>query len=70
MSDTQATATGQLRITLVRSTIGRPGDQERAVRSLVLRRVNQSVVRKDDPSIRGTVNKISHLVEVEEVADE
>jgi large subunit ribosomal protein L30 len=70
MSDTQATATGQLRITLVRSTIGRPGDQERAVRSLGLRRVNQSVVRKDDPSIRGTVNKISHLVEVEEVADE
>jgi large subunit ribosomal protein L30 len=70
MSDTQATRTGQLRITLVRSTIGRPGDQERAVRSLGLRRVNQSVVRQDDPSIRGTVNKISHLVEVEEVAGE
>jgi large subunit ribosomal protein L30 len=70
MSDTQATGTGQLRITLVRSTIGRPGDQERAVRSLGLRRVNQSVVRQDDPSIRGTVNKISHLVEVEEVAGE
>jgi large subunit ribosomal protein L30 len=70
MSDTQTTGTGQLRITLVRSTIGRPGDQERAVRSLGLRRVNQSVVRQDDPSIRGTVNKISHLVKVEEVAGE
>ena len=70
MTDTQTTGTGTLRITLVRSTIGRPGDQERAVRSLGLRRVNQSVVRQDTPSIRGTVNKISHLVEVEEVAGE
>jgi large subunit ribosomal protein L30 len=70
MSDSQTTTTGQLRITLVRSLIGRPGDQERAVRSLGLRRVNQSVVRQDDPSIRGTVNKISHLVKVEEVAGE
>lgn len=70
MSDTQTTGTGQLRITLVRSTIGRPVDQERAVHSLGLRRINQSVVRRDDPSIRGTVNKISHLVMVEEVAGE
>lgn len=70
MSDTQTTGNGQLRITLVRSTIGRPGDQERAVRSLGLRKVNQTVVRNDDPSIRGTVNKISHLVTVEEVAGE
>jgi len=70
MSDTQTTGNGQLRITLVRSTIGRPGDQERAVRSLGLRKVNQSVVRGDTPSIRGTVNKISHLVTVEEVAGE
>ncbi len=70
MSDTQTTGNGQLRITLVRRTIGRPGDQERAVRSLGLRKVNQTVVRNDDPSIRGTVNKISHLVTVEEVAGE
>ena len=70
MSDTQTTGTGQLRITLVRSTIGRPGDQERAVRSLGLKRLHQTVVRKDDPSIRGTVNKIRHLIEVEEVAGE
>jgi large subunit ribosomal protein L30 len=70
MSDTQTTGNGQLRITLVRSTIGRPGDQERAVRSLGLRKVNHSVVRNDSPSIRGTVNKISHLVTVEEVTGE
>lgn len=70
MSDTQLTGSGQLRITLVRSTIGRPGDQDRAVKSLGLRKVNQTVVRADSPSLRGTVNKISHLVKVEEVASE
>lgn len=70
MSDTQSAGKGQLRITLVRSTIGRPGDQERSVRSLGLRKVNHTVVRNDDPSIRGIVNKISHLVKVEEVAGE
>ncbi len=68
MTDTQST--GKLRITLVRSTIGRPPDQERSVRSLGLRKLNSTVVRNDDPSIRGIVNKISHLVKVEEVAGE
>jgi large subunit ribosomal protein L30 len=70
MSDTQGAPKGQLRITLVRSTIGRPVDQERSVRSLGLRKVNSTVVRNDDPSIRGIVNKISHLLKVEEVAGE
>lgn len=60
--------TGMLRITLVRSTIGRPADQGRAVASLGLRRLNSTVVREDSPSIRGTVNKIRHLVVVEEIA--
>lgn len=70
MTDTQAAPKGKLRITLVRSTIGRPGDQERSVRSLGLRKVNHSVVREDTPSIRGIVNKISHLVTVEEISGE
>lgn len=61
---------GQVKITLVRSTIGRPGDQERAVRSLGLRKVNQTVVRIDDSSTRGAINKIAHLVEVETVSGE
>ncbi len=68
MSETQTPAIGRLRITLVRSVIGRPGDQERTVQSLGLRKVNQTVEREDTPSIRGMVNKISHLVTVEEVA--
>jgi large subunit ribosomal protein L30 len=67
---TTATPEGAaLRIKLVRSTIGRPYDQERTVRSLGLRRLNHTVVRPDNPSIRGMVTKVRHLVEVEEIAD-
>lgn len=59
---------GKLRITLKRSTIGRPKDQGLTVRSLGLRRLHQTVERPDNPSIRGMVTKIRHLVEVEAVA--
>ena len=60
----------QLKITLVRSTIGRPGDQGRAVESLGLRKLHHSVIRPDHPSIRGAVHKVRHLVTVEEVPAE
>lgn len=61
---------GQLKITLIRSSIGRPADQGNAAKSLGLRRLHHSVIREDNPSIRGQVNKISHLVTVEEIAAE
>ena len=64
MSENEA---GVLRITLVRSTIGRPADQGRTVASLGLRKLNATVERPDNPSIRGMVTKIRHLVEVEEL---
>jgi large subunit ribosomal protein L30 len=63
----EATTGGTLRITLVRSTIGRPKDQALTVRSLGLRRLNQTVERADTPTIRGMVTKIQHLLAVEEV---
>ena len=66
----QPTTGGQLKITLVRSTIGRPWDQERTVRALGIRRMHQTVLRPDNPSIRGMVTKVRHLVEVEEVSSE
>lgn len=69
MSEAQASASGRLRITLVRSVIGRPGDQERTAKSLGFRKVNQTIEREDTPSIRGMVHKIKHLVTVEEVAN-
>lgn len=65
MSDQE---TGQLRITLVRSTIGRPSVQGRTVKALGLRKLNSVVVRPDNPSIRGMVNSVSHLVKVEELS--
>lgn len=58
---------GRLRITLVRSTIGRPADQGRTVASLGLRKLNSTVERPDNPSIRGMVAKIHHLVRIEEI---
>lgn len=68
MSETEVISGAQLKITLVKSTIGRPSDQGRAVKSLGLRRLHHSVIRPDHPSIRGAVQKVSHLVTVEEVA--
>lgn len=59
--------TKQLKITLKRSLIGRPEDQRITVRSLGLRKTNHSVVQPDNAAIRGMVNKVSHLVQVEEV---
>ncbi len=67
MSDTQQATGGQLKVTLVRSTIGRPADQGRAVQSLGLRKLNSTVILEDTPSIRGAVYKVSHLVTVEEL---
>jgi large subunit ribosomal protein L30 len=57
----------ELRIKLVKSPIGYSSRQKGTVRALGLRRLNQTVVQKDDPVIRGMVTKVSHLVEVEEL---
>ena len=58
---------GTLRITQVRSTIGRPHDQERTIKALGLRRIRHTVECVDTPSIRGMVTHVRHLVTVEEV---
>jgi large subunit ribosomal protein L30 len=60
---------GQLRITLRRSRIGSSPRQREVLRGLGLRRINASVLRPDDPAIRGMVAKVSHLVEVEAVTE-
>ncbi|MER3473565.1 MAG: 50S ribosomal protein L30 [Armatimonadota bacterium] len=58
-----------LKITLVRSPIGYSKRQKRTVEALGLRRLHQSVIQPDNPAIRGMVRRISHLVTVQEVAD-
>ena len=57
----------KLRITQVRSAIGRPRPQKDTVRALGLRRLHHTVVKDDRPEIRGMVAKVHHLVTVEEV---
>jgi large subunit ribosomal protein L30 len=60
----------KLKITLVRSAIDRPQTQKDAVRGLGLRKLHQTVVREDTPSIRGMVRKIQHLVTVAPADDQ
>lgn len=57
----------QLKIRLVRSVIGRPRKQREVVKGLGLRKTNSEVIREDCPEIRGMINKISHLLNVEEL---
>ena len=57
----------QLKITWTKSFIGRPQRQREIIRSLGLHRLHQSVIHGDTPSIRGMVNKVGHLVTVEEL---
>lgn len=58
---------GKLRITWVKSSIGYSRQQKGTIRALGLRRLGDVVEQADTPVIRGMIDKISHLVEVERV---
>jgi len=60
----------KLNIIWVKSGIGYSKDQKRTLKALGFRRLNQSVTQHDSASIRGMINKVRHLVKVEEKADE
>lgn len=60
----------KLDITLVRSMIGRPEKHRKVLRGLGLTKLNRTVRLEDTPSIRGMINKVSHLVKAEEASDE
>ena len=55
-----------IKITLVRSTIGRKKDQIATVQALGLKKIRSTVEKQDTPQIRGMIKKVSHLVEVVE----
>lgn len=57
----------KLRITYRKSAIGYEKSQKGTIRALGLRRLNQTVEHDDTPAIRGMVNKVTHLIEWEEV---
>lgn len=56
----------KLRITWVKSGIGYAKVQKKTLKALGFNRLNQSVSHDDSPSIRGMINKVRHLVKVEE----
>lgn len=54
-----------IKVTLVKSVIGRIESHKATVKGLGLRRLNHTVVVKDTPAIRGMINAVSYLVKVE-----
>ncbi|HPG39503.1 MAG TPA: 50S ribosomal protein L30 [bacterium] len=58
--------TKKIKITLVRSTVGRLKNQKDTAIALGLNRVNKTVERADTPVIRGMISRISHLVKVDQ----
>jgi len=57
----------QIKVTQVKSAIGKKKDQGATLHALGLRKIRQSVIHDDTAPIRGMVFKVKHLVEVEEV---
>ncbi|MBQ5470537.1 MAG: 50S ribosomal protein L30 [Treponema sp.] len=57
----------QVKITLIKSTIGQKPAKVATVRSLGLKKINSSVVQDDNDAVRGMIASVSHLVKVEEV---
>ncbi len=62
--------TGILKVTLVKSMIGRPEKHRRVLRGMGLTKISRTVQLKDTPSVWGMIKKVSHLVKVEEKVDE
>jgi large subunit ribosomal protein L30 len=58
-----------LKVTLVKSPIGYDKKQRVVANSLGLRKMQSSVIVHDTPTMRGMINKISHLLRVEEVKE-
>ena len=57
---------GTLKITLVKSMIGRPEKHRKVLRGMGLTKMNRTVELEDTPAVRGMVQKVSHLVKAEE----
>ena len=57
----------QLKVTLVKSTIGALKDQQATVKALGLHKLNSTVIKPDNACTRGMLFKVKHLVKVEEV---
>ena len=61
---------GVVKITLVKSMIGKPEKHRRVLRGMGLTKLNRTVALQDTPEIRGMIHIVSHLVKTEEKSDE
>jgi len=57
----------KIKVTKVKSSIGRLKNQKRTLEALGLRKINQTVEHDASPTILGMVDKVQHLVSVEEI---
>ena len=57
----------KLKITLIRSLVGRKKDQIATVQALGLKKIGSVVEQQDNPQIQGMINKVSHMITVEQV---
>lgn len=57
---------GILKITLVKSMIGKPEKQRQVLRGMGLTRLNKTVERVDTPALRGMLRQVGHLIKTEE----
>lgn len=55
-----------VKVTQIGSPIGRPKDQRETLKGLGLNKMNRTRELEDTPSVRGMINKVAHLVRVEE----
>ena len=56
----------KLKVTLIKSVIGYAQDQKKTLKALGLNRLNKTMVHNDNSSIRGMLDKVRHLIKVEE----
>jgi large subunit ribosomal protein L30 len=57
----------KIRVKQIRSAINKPIDQKKTVKALGLRKLNQVVEHEATPQILGMIQKVKHLIEVEEI---
>lgn len=59
---------GKVKVTQIKSVIDRSKKQKDTIKALGLNKINKSVVHEATPQIMGMINKVSHLVQVEELS--
>lgn len=57
----------KIRITLIRSLAGKSARQKRTIKALGLKNIGSSVVKENNPQIRGMIDSVSHMVRIDDV---